>query len=184
MDFSSEIGFRKLYQDHYAQLHRTAYNVVGTSEVAEDVVHQVFLKIWEKRSDLKISGEWSHYLTRSVINTALNYLKQQQKTASLDLAADYHAELSAQDEPDDDQQAINNQIRQIVESLPERCQLVFCLSRYEGMSNQEIADYLEVSKKTVENQLNKAFSRLREQMKPYLSYLSQMVLLCSGINFF
>lgn len=168
MNFNSESGFKQLYQDYYPDLHRVAYNITGTAEAAEDVVHQVFLRVWEKRTSLKISGDISHYLKRSVINTALNYLKHHRKIIRLEKEHLLPYEPSGEFDREQVYQAINNQLKKTVESLPSKCQLVFALSRYEGMSNQEIADHLGVSKKTVENQLNKALSRLRRHLRPYL----------------
>ena len=180
VDFSSENGFKQLYRGNYPTLHRVAYNITGSAEAAEDVVHQVFLKVWEKRVDLKISGDMSHYLKRSVINTALNYLKQHRKIIQLEPEHQLLYEPSGEFDRPQIRQAVKDQLTKTVESLPSRCQLVFALSRYEGMSNQEIADHLGISKKTVENQLNKALSRLRQTLKPYLEYLTNTVVLISG----
>ena len=76
MDFTTEDGFHHLYQQYYAILHGITYRILGDSHAAEDVVHQVFLKLWETRSRVKISENPGGDLNRAVINTVHNYLKQ------------------------------------------------------------------------------------------------------------
>lgn len=186
MDFTTEDGFQHLYQRHYTRLHGTAYRILGDSQTAEDAVHQVFLKLWETRDRVKISENPGGYLNRAVINTALNYLKQHRHLSPMETVAE--RDLAVQDqtphEHEEREQAISRQIRTIVHTLPPKCQLIFSLSRYEGLSNQEIADHLGVTKKTVENQLNKAFSKLRNTLGPYLKYLSGLINLLAAQNFF
>lgn len=186
MDFTTEYGFQHLYQQHYARLHGTAYRILGDSQTAEDVVHQVFLKLWETRSRVKISENPGGYLSRAVINTALNYLKQHRHLAPMETVADRDLAVAdrTSNESEERLQAISRQLHTIVDSLPPKCRLIFSLSRYEGLSNQEIADHLGVTKKTVENQLNKAFSRIRSTLGPYLKYLSGLINLLAAQNFF
>lgn len=186
MDLTTEDGFQYLYQQHYAKLHGTAYRILGDLQAAEDVVHQVFLKLWETRARVKISDNPGGYLNRAVINTAFNYLKQHRHLTPMETVAE--RDLATPDpttnENEERVQAISRQLRNIVDSLPPKCRLIFSLSRYEGLSNQEIADHLGVTKKTVENQLNKAFSRIRSTLGPYLKYLSGLINLLAAQNFF
>ncbi|MCG8332663.1 MAG: RNA polymerase sigma-70 factor [Chitinophagales bacterium] len=186
MDFTTEDGFQHLYQQHYARLHGITYRILGDSHAAEDVVHQVFLKLWETRRRVKISENPGGYLSRAVINTALNYLKQHRYLTLMGTVEDQGLAVqnNTSSENEERMQAISKQLHTIVNSLPPKCRLIFSLSRYEGLSNQEIADYLGVTRKTVENQLNKAFSRIRNNLGPYLTYLLGIINLLAAQNFF
>lgn len=172
MDLSTENGFRQLYRLHYAALHYASFRILGDSQAAEDVVHQVFLKLWEQRDRVKVSNNPGGYLRRSVINTSLNYLKKHRHLTPMDEIAEHDLVEETSCSTEQQQQAILEKLHLTVDSLPPKCRLIFSLSRYEGLSNQEIADHLGVTRKTVENQLNKAFSRIRNSLGPYLKYLS------------
>jgi len=186
MDITTEGGFRKLYQQHYAVLHRTAYGILGDSSTAEDAVHQVFLKLWEQRKQVRITDNPGGYLSRAVINTALNYLKKHRHLAPIEtlLEQEMAEDTSGRKESQEQLKAIQQKLGVIVDSLPPKCKLIFALSRYEGLSNQESADHLGVTKKTVENQLNKAFSSIRNTLGPYLKYLSGLLAALSTQIFF
>ncbi|GJM29167.1 MAG: DNA-directed RNA polymerase sigma-70 factor [Cyclobacteriaceae bacterium] len=182
-DFTTESGFKDLYEQYYTDLHRTAYRIVGNAEAAEDIVHEIFLKIWEKRNDLKISVDLSFYLKRSAINGALNYLKKNPVIGALEQIEEIPADSFINYAEDDMRQKVTAKLNKAIDTLPPKCRLIFSLSRFEGMSNQEIANYTGVTKKTVENQLNKAFYRLRKDLKPYFRYLTNASILLASIIF-
>ena len=167
MDIKTESGFKQIYFQYYATLFNTAYKVIYNREAAEDIVQEVFLKLWEIRNKLQISTSIQSYLTRAVINGSLNYLKKSKRIVNLDRVLQNAVDIANNDTEDISYDEINRKLNQVVETLPPNCKLVFTLSRFDGMSNQEIADHMGITKKTVENQLNKALSRLREQLKPY-----------------
>jgi len=184
MDIKTESGFKQIYFQYYATLFNTAYKVIYNREAAEDIVQEVFLKLWEIRNKLQISTSIQSYLTRAVINGSLNYLKKSKRIVNLDSVLQNAVDIANNDTEDISYDEINRKLNQVVETLPPNCKLVFTLSRFDGMSNQEIADHMGITKKTVENQLNKALSRLREQLKPYAKFLSDLVILIFTLFFF
>ncbi len=151
-----------LFRDYYPYLYRSAYRVIPDSKIAEDLVQDVFYELWRKRDHLKINISINAYLKRAVVNKALNYIRDQKikpegeeglvKINDTQLNPLQVVELSE----------LEQRIHQAIKALPERCRLVFSLSRFEEMTYQEIADQLGVSIKTVEHQISKALKLLRQ----------------------
>ena len=148
---------------------QSAYRILPDDHLIEDLVQDVFYEIWKKRSTLNINISIAAYLRQATRNKTLNYIRDQK----IDFRnAPPKEELKSKNTPavqtlmaDDLQQEIDAAI----DSLPERCRLVFVLSRFEEMSYQEIANQLGISIKTVEHQIGKALRSLREALGGYLS---------------
>lgn len=161
-----KIAFRRLFDRHYRTLLGTAINILRDLDKGKDAVQEVLLNLWQKRDQIEVRGEVGTYLKRSVINRALNQIRREKpfvETAEvaekpLDAASAVdqlaHAQL---------QEALQAALAQ----LPERCRLVFVLKRLEGLSQKEIAAQLDISTKTVENQITKAAKHLAEALKAY-----------------
>tara|TARA_R110002050_G_scaffold147761_4_gene273848 strand:- start:6939 stop:7496 length:558 start_codon:yes stop_codon:yes gene_type:complete len=140
---------------------------------SEEVVQQVFLKLWEIRENLSIKTSVSAYLYRAVQNQSINVLKQK-KSRSRD-KEEYQskierAQLFAQVSEENGASAmiareLEQQINQAIEELPGKCQEIFLLSRQENLSIKEIAERLDVSTNTVQKQISIALSKLRELLK-------------------
>ncbi len=162
-------AFRTLFDRYYKYLVVTSYNIQGDSEKARDLAQDVFLELWKKRSEINITSSLKAYLRRAVFNKTLNYIKAQRldfnDDGSLNQELDRKASAQQMLEKEDLQDLVNKAI----ESLPEKCRLVFTLCRLEQMSHKEIAAQLNISTKTVENQMTKALKVLRVALQPYLS---------------
>lgn len=166
-------SFEKLYKHYHKMLWHFARELLKDEDEAEDTVQQVFIRIWEKRADLLISTSLRSYLFTSVRNACLKKMdKSQRETVSeFEEDAGVHAHSdSAQFK--DLQMAINNSI----EALPERCRLIFRLSRFAGLTYQEIANELDLSVKTVENQMSKALTILRQNLRYHICWISFVLL--------
>jgi RNA polymerase sigma-70 factor (ECF subfamily) len=146
---------------------------------AEDILQNVFLKTWEKRKKLNVHTSLQNYLFKSVYNEFINAYKKKRSTMilehkyfeDLERAVNIHSEQSFE--------AIIAQITKEIQNLPPKCQQIFILSKKEGLTNMEISEYLNVSLKTVEAQITKAFGILREKLgKKYETIL----ILIFGIN--
>ncbi len=154
-------SYGRLFTSLYSGLCEFARKYVSVGEDAEEIVSEVFLRVWKKRKDLVLSGPIHYYLLMAVRNQAIDYLRKQSKwqvTELLDGAylshePDIHTRMA-------DQEALQ-QVERLIHGLPPQCQRVFCLSRYEGMKYQEIAVSLGISLKTVETQMSRALKRLR-----------------------
>lgn len=157
-----------LFREYYTSMCQSAYRILPDEHLVEDLVQDVFYEIWKKRKNLNINTSIAAYLRTATRNKALNYIRDQKIDFRNAPAKD---ELTSKNTPtiqnlmaDDLQQEIDAAI----DSLPERCRLIFVLSRYEEMKYQEIADQLDISIKTVEHQIGKALRDLREALGKYL----------------
>ena len=162
-DEKVEILFRK----YYAGLCKSLYKILRDATLAEDIVQEVFLKVWEMRETLKMEEAIQSYLYRSCYNTALNFLKQLKKNTDIDslelsIAGTETAEKSLSF------RETEAEILKAIDALPPKTKLVFSLSRFEELSYKEIADRLDISVKSVEKHMGIALQRLRENLKDYL----------------
>lgn len=137
--------------------------------LAEDLVQEVFLELWRKRSGIQIQISFRAYLRRAAVNKTLNYLRDQR----LPISDEEHLPFQlASSTPQADEtletSELKEEIDRAISALPERCRQVFVLSRFEELSAKEIADLLDISPKTVENQMTKALKSLREWLGPLL----------------
>ncbi len=156
-------ALKQIFEAVYPLVLHTIVRVVNDTAVAED-----FIRFWDKRHDIDIRFSLVPYLRKMALNQALGFLRSRKISFSDELPLDQAA--PAAEKPD--HLLLDGELQLLVEqaigSLPERCGLIFRLSRFEGMSYQEIADALEISVKTVENQMGKALRLLREKMYGYV----------------
>ncbi|MCF8236595.1 MAG: sigma-70 family RNA polymerase sigma factor [Saprospiraceae bacterium] len=152
---------KAIFSAYYQPLWVTAFRMLADRSLAEDMVQEVMGKMWEMERLDHIRSNMGGYLHRSVVNHSLNKIKERKRWA---LQEEADMPDTRQSMSTSTQQSIQKDIEQAISGLPDRCRLVFVMSRYELLSNQEIADLLEISIKTVENQMTKAFRLLRENL--------------------
>lgn len=167
-----------VFRDYYKPLVRYGTTFLKDSDEAEDIVQQVFVSLWEKRSELAIHTSIRAVLYKSVQNACLNKIKHLKIRNSY--AEEFKATTAHENSSDPAQvNELNERIQQAMESMPEQCGRIFKMSRFEQLRYQEIADQLGLSVKTVENQMGKALKIVREELKDYLPllilFLSQIV---------
>ncbi len=165
---NDEHAFRELYQSQFFRLHRFAYTYVGTRESAEEVVHDVFLNLWTKRTALDRIGNPQVYLYVSVKNTAMNYLRKTRRTRMQTIEDAPHPGGAQALNPESllISRELQRQISEAVESLPPRCRLIFKLVKEDGLSYKEVAAILDLSVKTVDTQLYLALKKLAGALRP------------------
>ena len=165
---SDKSAFRAIYNQYYKYLVVTAFNVLGDSDAARDLAQDVFVEIWKKRETLLISSSLKSYLRRAVVNKTLNYIKASRIDFNdpATLPENRHSNHGQDDQLHADE--LEKIIHQAISNLPERCRIVFTLCRLEKMSHKEIADQLDISTKTVENQMTRALAMLRKAIAPYI----------------
>ncbi len=152
-----------------------ANSLVKNVYSAEDIVQNVFIKVWEQRSRLKSNHAIKSFLYKLVYNEFIDLYRKNQSLFSLEKS--YHVALNSviQDEDTESFQRVLNVVNKEIQNLPPKCKAVFILSKKEGLTNIEIAEHLDVSIKTVEAQITKAFSILRlsvnEKIKSFLFLL-------------
>ncbi|WP_442589272.1 RNA polymerase sigma-70 factor [Pedobacter sp. AW31-3R] len=164
--------FDEIYLMYYPALNRYASSMVRDDAIAEDMVHNVFLKLVENGEALNNSTYQKAYLYRAVYNECMNHLKHQQIESTYQKHSQPRTEENQEKaeksvQYKELQQAINNALNH----LPEQCRMVFQLSRYEQLKYREIAGMLEISVNTVEKHMVKALKRLRIQLEDYLPLL-------------
>jgi RNA polymerase sigma-70 factor (family 1) len=162
-------SFEQLFHAYCEELVRYATTILKDADEAQDVVQHLFVTLWTKRDTLQVNSSLKSYLYRSVYNSSLNRIKQvttQQKHEDYlgCVAHSYGSAASAVLESKEVQSAIDTAIA----ALPDQCRLIFTMSRFEGKKYQQIADELQLSVKTIENQMGKALKHMREQLQTYL----------------
>lgn len=164
-----------LFRSYYPALCKSLYRILKDVSLAEDIVQEVFLKVWDKRHSIELNEASQAYLYRSCYNTALNFLKQQKPTAELDKL---NETLSNREGAESTLQYLETEslILEAIEALPPQTRRVFSLSRFEELSYKEIAARLNISVKAVEKHMAIALQRLRESLKDYLYVLLAFIL--------
>lgn len=168
-------AFELIFKANYEALCRFAFSFLGDREESEEMVQQMFAGIWEKRQNLDIKSGLKSYLFGSIRNACLNriehgkvklkYQEYQLNQAPITTRPNLVSETLQAKE-------LERLIYKSVEALPTQCRTVFGLSRFAGLTYQEIADKLEISVKTVENHMGKALKELRINLADYLTILS------------
>ena len=166
--------FRQVFEACYPRLLRFAAEYTGNMHDAEDIVQDVFLKLWEKREFLQPDTNLNAYLLTMVKNNCLNHLKHQQvvhrynNNRKTELQQEMAFNCYALDKFNNEQMDIESLemlAEKAIGELPEQCRKVFELSRYEGLKYREIAKRLGISVKTVETHISHALKILRITMK-------------------
>ena len=167
-----EEEFEQLYKACFGGLYAYACTILKNEGVAEEVVQQVFFKIWDKKEDLDFGIPLKSYLYRAVHNASLNYIKHRKVKAAS--APDIVFQMKQQHEPADKKllsRQMENRLRKALNELPGQCRTIFQLSRFENLKYHEIASELGLSAKTVENQMGKALRLMREKLADLLPLL-------------
>lgn len=178
----SSMAMEVLFQRYYSFLVKTVLRLLPNGPTAEDLVQEVFLELWRKRAHLQIKTSLKAYLRRAAVNKSLNYLRDQRLQIAPQAEDFEYRETTAGAVEKLESAELQRLINDTIEKLPERCRLVFCLSRFEDMTYQEIADQLDISLKTVENQISKALKILKQALGPYLQsgLLGALILMLFG----
>ncbi len=163
-----ELAFTELYNRYWKKLFIIAANRVIHLEDAEEIVQDIFTALWHRRYTLDLTSELAHYLAVSVkyrvIKLLDKYYNQQRYVDSVIFSEE--ADNSTQEWLAFDE--LREELARHVSQLPEKCQLVFRLSREEGYSQKQIAETLQISEKTVEAHLGKAFKTLRAKLASFM----------------
>jgi RNA polymerase sigma-70 factor, ECF subfamily len=162
-------SFRLLFDKYYTLLVRYALKITNNHIVAEEIVQEIFIKLWEHRDKVNECDSLSAYLYISTRNRCLNYFKSKIRSFT------WEDNLENMDQVDDhtpleilSYDELSRKIETATENLPEQCKIIFNLSRFSDLSNKEIAKHLSISEKTVENQMTIALKKLRRALYKYL----------------
>jgi RNA polymerase sigma-70 factor (ECF subfamily) len=162
-------SFNTLFDRYWEMLYATVFSVCSDREVCSEIVHDIFLNIWLKREKLQIES-FKAYILASARYHVYRHVKNVRKN-SLEYREEleYSSRVSMNDgELNIRYQDLEKSVERELAELPRRCKEIFTLSRREQLSNDEIATRLDISKRTVENQLTHALRHLRLSMKHFL----------------
>ena len=161
-------AFEDLFNLYCQQLINFSRNYVKDKQIAENVVQDVFVSVWQNRTNLDPTKMIKAYLFTAVKNNSLKHLRHlntENKEIEDNLPYTYDYER-----PDKklDEKEMELKIHQAIDELPEKCMEIFKMNRFENLKYAEIASILDISVKTVETQMGRALKKLRERLKPFL----------------
>ncbi len=161
-------AYELLFKEYYTRLVIYSDKILRDTEIAREVVQDLFVNLYEKRDSLNISTSLSSYLYKAAYNRCMNYLKSlKTKEKYIQETEIYNNMRSNVVEDFIEQAEMEAHLLKLISDLPERCRLIFTLNRFKGLSNTEIANKLNLSKRTVETQISKALKILRDNLKRY-----------------
>jgi RNA polymerase sigma-70 factor (ECF subfamily) len=167
-----ESAYRHLFDIYYQVLVTYAYRYLSDLDSSRNIVQDVFVGLYDKRSEIKIHTSLKAHLYQSVRNRALNVIKREK------MQREHHSRIMDEHSNQENYEhqwavkELEGRIAKVVNELPGQCQRIFRMSRQEGLLNAEIAEQLSISKRTVETQISKALKKIREDLKKngYLSF--------------
>lgn len=163
LTLGSESAFTKIYEHYWLKLLALAYSHTKNKQIAEGIVQDVFISVWNRRTTLKIQS-LSNYFAIAVKFSVFKYKQREQRRREIELE-NCKSEDYTQEDKMIEARFLEEYFKGVVEQLPEKCRMVFNYSRVQGLSNREIAQEMSVSEKTVEAHLTKAIKALRVSLK-------------------
>tara|TARA_B100000949_G_scaffold234226_1_gene252654 strand:- start:2626 stop:3210 length:585 start_codon:yes stop_codon:yes gene_type:complete len=164
--------FRKLFDTYWKSLFISAFRVLNDKKICEEIVQDIFIGIWKNRKNLEIKVSLDKYLYACVRYQVFNQLRKNQNNLRAEIFENLD-ERCTYENPESEVlfKELVQKVDSIVEELPEKCRLVYKMSREEQLSHKEISDRLNISPKTVENHITKALFVLRASLGGFLSGL-------------
>lgn len=168
------MDFEELYTKWYSRMKSFAAEYVMSNSEAEDIIQDVFMNIYEQRSQLQNHPNIIALLFLSVKNKCIDYLRnqiiQQQTFKKLKSEEELETQMKFDSlealNPDFNNEVdLEQQIHQAIEQLPERCRQIFIMNKFQGIKQQKIAEQLGISVNTVESQMTIAYIKLKEQLR-------------------
>ena len=178
-------AFRQLFSQYYRYLTTIAWRMTHEDATAKDMAQDAFAELWKRRSDLPDDLQVKSYLRQIVVNKCLNYLKKQKRITFEDTPIENPTGAADDAQHQIEVSDLKAAVQIAVDELPDKCRIIFSMSRFEGMSHRDIAKKLGISVKTVENQMTIALKRIRLALKaggfilgvfPVLSFLPKIIL--------
>ena len=162
-----EDAYAYLMDSYYNKLCVYAKSLCRDVYLAEDIVQNIFMIVWEKRDRLKHSYSIKSYLYQSVYNEFINQYRKKNSLLSLEKEYIHTLKNLLEEEEEEDPNDLSRLItlvKEEIQNLPPKCKKVFILGKQDGLTYAEISEHLGVSFRTVENRMSKAFSLIREKV--------------------
>ncbi len=171
---SDKKSFTEIYERYWKTLLAIAYNRLKRLHEAEDAVHDVLVGLWKTRNKQEII-ELKNYLSVALKYSVLRIIYRRRIFSNTKNVED---DLTIHNDKNLEDKDILTLIWNETEDLPEKCRIIFRLSRFDGLTNLEIAVKLNISSKTVENQINKAQKRIKVSLKNILGFIALLFFIC------
>lgn len=155
--------FESLFRSSYVSLVRYAKTLLKDHDTSEEIVQDLFFRLWKDKEKLQIESSLNGYLFRAVHNLCLHHIDHKRVIEKYAREATLN-EPENNENPDDilNYSELQVRIARIIERLPEKCGRIFCMNRFEGLKYSEIADKLSISVKTVEANMGRALKEFRK----------------------
>lgn len=160
--------FERLFNELYSDLCRYSIQFVLVPQIAEDIVQNVFIYVWEKRNEIDIHTSYSSYLYKAVKNKSIDYLRS--KFGRIDFIqedATYNLIEYSNPQKKLEEGELESYITKVIRDLPQKCSIIFSMSRFGDLPNKQIATQLNISVKTVEAQITIAIKKIKAAMSKY-----------------
>ncbi|MBA3683558.1 MAG: RNA polymerase sigma-70 factor [Bacteroidetes bacterium] len=165
----TEFEFNELFNLYYEELCRIVLPVVKDVDVAQDVVQDVFVKMWVRRNEIEVNTTFKAYLYKAVVFRALDHLRKQKNAhKAVDELKFINPRSHNNVEAFVEEKELTDAINSGLDKMSENMRMIFQLSRFSGLKNREIAEQLDISIKTVESNMGKALKLMHEHLKPFL----------------
>jgi RNA polymerase sigma-70 factor (family 1) len=160
--------FENIFREHYNSLSNYAFSILRKKEDAEDVVQDVFIKIWQNTPQVIETSQVKFYLITAVKNGCISFLRKQGKKVFIQPEDAHLHTLPIDPQPEKKkEQDVHHIVNEALSLLPPQCAVVFKMSRFGKLTYQQIATELNISVKTVENQVGKALRIMREYARKH-----------------
>ncbi len=173
----NDTDFEQTFKTYFKALHAYALSIIKEDAAAEEIVQNIFYKLWEKKNVLQIDHSIKAYLYRAVHNESMNVLKHKKVKSAHYMHTAYHMK----NETDNAAKKIltgelEARLQRALNKLPQQCRTIFQMSRFEDLKYREIAAALNLSVKTIENQMGKALKIMRAELAEFLTVLFILML--------
>ncbi len=167
----NKASFEELFKTYFKPLTAFAFKFINDIDDAKSIVHDVFMKLWEKRDDIDLSKSVKSYLYTSVNNKSLNYIRDHKKFNREEFVLENQSSKTPNIEEELTSSEVQKKIDRCLNSLNPKVKRIFEMSRYEDKKYKEIAEEMNLSIKTVEAHMTTALKALRENLKEYLTVI-------------
>lgn len=172
----NECAFKQLYEQYYSRVVAFIVGMIKKEDIANDLAQDVFVNLWLSRKRLNISQNLQNYIFVASRNSAINYLKKELAHVHEQIET-VHEKIYVKSNVEDSiySREIHLLIEMVVSEMPKQRQHIYRMSREEGLSNNEIANKLGISKRSVENQLSMALKEIKQTILTYIIFLLYML---------
>lgn len=167
--YNDQNAFKELFMTIAPQLLAFGYSYTKNKGVTEEIVDDIFINLWKNRNEIHRIDNIKAYLFAGVRKGSINYFTRDKGRTNIDL--DQVADIHLQPVTNPEQLYINSELKDklqnAIDALPGRCKLIFKMVKEDGLKHKEVASILDISQKTVENQLTIAIKKVRDEVQHY-----------------